>query len=59
MHGRLFTDRLEEEKMCAISNLGSEEDFAAFIVVQHRKWLEVAKSAHSVIDEPDAVTRGT
>lgn len=34
----------------AISNLGSPEDFAAFIAAQHRKWLEVAKSAHIAID---------
>jgi tripartite-type tricarboxylate transporter receptor subunit TctC len=34
----------------AISNPGSPEDFAAFIAAQHRKWLQVAKSAHISID---------
>jgi tripartite-type tricarboxylate transporter receptor subunit TctC len=34
----------------AISNPGSPQDFAAFIAAQHRKWLQVAKSAHISID---------
>jgi tripartite-type tricarboxylate transporter receptor subunit TctC len=34
----------------AISNPSSPEDFAAFIAAQHRKWLQVAKSAHISID---------
>jgi tripartite-type tricarboxylate transporter receptor subunit TctC len=34
----------------AISNPGSAQDFAAFIAAQHRKWLQVAKSAHISID---------
>jgi tripartite-type tricarboxylate transporter receptor subunit TctC len=34
----------------AISNPGSADDFATFIAAQHRKWLQVAKSAHISID---------
>jgi tripartite-type tricarboxylate transporter receptor subunit TctC len=34
----------------AVSNLGSPEEFAAFIAAQHRKWLDVAKTAHVKID---------
>ena len=34
----------------AISNPLSPADFSAFIAAQHRKWLQVAKSAHISID---------
>ena len=34
----------------AISNPGSPQEFAAFIAAQHRKWLQVAKSAHISVD---------
>src|SRR3984885_3540862 len=34
----------------AVSNPGSPQDFAAFIAAQHRKWLQVAKSAHISVD---------
>jgi tripartite-type tricarboxylate transporter receptor subunit TctC len=34
----------------AISHLGSAQDFAAFTAAQHRKWLQMAKSAHISID---------
>jgi tripartite-type tricarboxylate transporter receptor subunit TctC len=37
-------------RLGAVSNLGSPEDFSAFIATQHRKWLQVAKSAHISID---------
>ena len=37
-------------RLGAISNLGSPEDFSAFIAAQHRKWLQVAKSAHITVD---------
>jgi tripartite-type tricarboxylate transporter receptor subunit TctC len=38
------------KRLGAISNLGSPDDFAAFIAAQHRKWLQVAKSAHISVD---------
>jgi tripartite-type tricarboxylate transporter receptor subunit TctC len=34
----------------AISNPSSPEEFSAFIAAQHRKWLQVAKSAHISVD---------
>jgi tripartite-type tricarboxylate transporter receptor subunit TctC len=34
----------------AISNPNSPEEFSAFIAAQHRKWLQVAKSAHISVD---------
>jgi tripartite-type tricarboxylate transporter receptor subunit TctC len=37
-------------RLGAISNLGSPQDFSAFIAAQHRKWLQVAKSAHISVD---------
>lgn len=37
-------------RLGAVSNLGSPEQFAAFIAAQHRKWLQVAKSAHITVD---------
>ena len=37
-------------RLGAISNQGSPQDFAAFIAAQHRKWLQVAASAHIKVD---------
>jgi tripartite-type tricarboxylate transporter receptor subunit TctC len=37
-------------RLGAVSKLGSAEDFSAFIAAQHRKWLQVAKSAHITVD---------
>jgi tripartite-type tricarboxylate transporter receptor subunit TctC len=34
----------------AISNPSTPEEFSAFIAAQHRKWLQVAKSAHISVD---------
>src|ERR1700733_10983168 len=34
----------------AVSNLGSPEDFSAFIAAQHRKWVAVAQAANVRID---------
>jgi tripartite-type tricarboxylate transporter receptor subunit TctC len=37
-------------RLGAVSNLGTPEDFAAFIAAQYRKWLQVAKSSHITVD---------
>jgi tripartite-type tricarboxylate transporter receptor subunit TctC len=37
-------------RLGAVSNLGSPEDFSAFIAAQHRKWVDVATAANVKID---------
>jgi tripartite-type tricarboxylate transporter receptor subunit TctC len=37
-------------RLGAVSNLGAPEDFAAFIAAQHRKWIDVANTAHVKIN---------